>query len=88
MEWNQIDDEHVASPCRYHVEVRQGGHARPEDRTSLDRFNPKVVGDLQRENRDSLVVITASYGSRNVAGYDGDEASSEQASPGTPYFLR
>jgi hypothetical protein len=33
MEWEEIDDEHVASPCGYHVEVAEwnGNSAQGRD---------------------------------------------------------
>lgn len=77
VEGNQVDDEDVSSPGTDHVEVGQSGHRGPEDGSSLDRFDPQEVRELERENSDTLVVVASSDRSRNVPRHDGDEASGQ-----------
>lgn len=67
------------TPRGDHVVVEQGGHARPEDRASLDRLEPEEEGAHEDEDGDRLVVVAAGDAARDVARRDGDEEGGPEA---------
>ena len=76
---NQVDEEHVASPRRDHVEVGQGAEGRPVDGPSLDALDPQVVGEEHAEDGDTFVIVGAGHGTRDVSGHDGNHRGRNQA---------
>ncbi|TNN41722.1 hypothetical protein EYF80_048111 [Liparis tanakae] len=51
-------------------------------------WRPKVVGELQREDGDALVVEGARDGAGDVARHDGDEAGRQQTGALVPQLPR
>jgi hypothetical protein len=64
---NQVDDEHVASPRRHHVKVRQRSRRTPEQRAGLDTAYPQKVRNDQCEDGNAFVIERASNRARDVA---------------------
>lgn len=61
VQWNKIDDEHIASPGRHHIEIAQGAENAPHDRTGLHGLDPQVVSEHQCEYRDTLIVVATGH---------------------------
>lgn len=78
MQWNQINEEDVASPRRHHIEIGQRRHCRPQDRSRLHRFYPKVIRQQHTENGNAFVVVGSGNRSGNVSGNDGDHCGGHQ----------
>lgn len=62
--WNDIYDEDVASPCGNHVVVRQSAEARPHDRSCVHSFDPEVKGEYQCKYGYSFIIIWSTDRSR------------------------
>lgn len=66
MEGNQVGDEDITTPSRDHIPIKQSSQGSPHNRTVLDRFDPKIEGKDQKEDGYRFIVVTTSYGSRNI----------------------
>lgn len=60
MKWQQIRNEYIASPCRYHIAVEQCSQCTPHGGSILNRLNPQVEGEYKKEYSNSLVIVASS----------------------------
>lgn len=81
---DEVDNEHVASPRRHHVEVAERGGERPREGARVDGAHEEVECEQQREDGDTLVVVGARDGAGDVARDDGDERGGDEPGPGVP----
>ena len=65
---NDVDDEHVASPRRYHVEVAQRAARGDQQGARVHRLHPQVEGEDQSEDGHRLVIVRAAHRTRDVRG--------------------
>lgn len=84
----QVGDEDVASPRRNHVSVEEGSQSTPGDGAQLQTLDPQEEGEDQQEDGNGLVVVTASNGTRDVAGSDAHEDCGEETGRGGIRHLR
>lgn len=66
MQRDKIDNEYITSPCGHHVKVCEGSQTRPEEGTSLHGLDPQIVGQQQREDGYTFVIVRTSDGTGNV----------------------
>lgn len=88
MERNHIGDEHIATPRRDHVTVKESGQRPPEDGPILDRLNPQIKSKDEQKDRNSFIVVAPGDRSRNVARSYTHEYRSEKARRGRRRKLR
>jgi hypothetical protein len=88
MQRQQIRNEHITTPSRNHVSVKQRRHRTPEHRSHLNRLDPEVKGKHQQEDRNGLVVVAPRHRPRNVTRRDSHKRSSEQTRRGRGNHLR
>ena len=88
MQWQQICNEDVSTPCRHHVPVKQRGQRAPEYRPVLDRFNPKEKSEDQKEDCYGLIIVTSSYGTRDISWSDSHESCSKETCRGGSNHFR
>lgn len=75
MQRYQIDEKHVATPRRHHVEICQSRQQTIADRAGLHRFHPQKVCQKHAKDGNAFVVIWTGYRAAYIARYDWDECS-------------
>jgi hypothetical protein len=81
---DEIDNEHVASPCRHHVEVPERRGKRPGKRSRVNGAHEEVECEQQREDGDAFIVVGTGDGAGDVTRDDGDERGGDEPRPGVP----
>lgn len=76
----QVGDEDVSAPSADHVSVEERRKATPHNASDLDGLDPEVEGEDEKENGDSLVIVTPGDRSRDVTRCNAHEDSREQTS--------
>ena len=84
MQWNEVDDEHIATPGGHHVEIGESSRSGPHHRANLHRLYPQIVCKEEGKYGNALVVIGTSDRAGDVAGDDGNETSSQKTSTIVP----
>mmetsp|Transcript_17093 Transcript_17093/g.65164 ORF Transcript_17093/g.65164 Transcript_17093/m.65164 type:complete len:372 (-) Transcript_17093:541-1656(-) len=77
--WDHVDDEHVASPRGHHVEVGNRRRGGVQHGAGVYRADPEVEDEEQREDRDTLIVVAAPDATADVARHDGDEGCRQES---------
>lgn len=63
---NDVDDEHVASPRRHHVEIAQRTARRDEQRARIHRLHPQIEREDHRKDSDRFVIVGTAHRTRDV----------------------
>ena len=88
MQRQQVRNEDISTPRRYHVSVEQGGQRAPEHGTFFDGLDPEEKGEDKQEDGDCLVIVASGNRTRNIAGCNTHKSSSKQASGGRSDHFR
>ena len=73
---DDVDDEHITSPRRNHVEITQRTAGRDEQRACIDTLHPQIEGEDHSKDGNSFVIIRAAHRSRNIGRNDTNKRSS------------
>ncbi len=71
----------------YHVEIGKRSPGGPVHGSGFDSLDPQVVGEHERENGDTLVVVRSGHRSGNVTGNDCNEGGRKKSGASRPQLL-
>jgi len=60
MQRQQVGNEHISTPSRYHVSIEQRGQRAPEHGSILNSLDPQEEGEYKQEDGYGFVVVASS----------------------------
>lgn len=78
MHGEETGDEGVSTPRRHHVSVKQCAEGSPKHGAQLERLDPQIKGEDEKEDGNGFVVVAAGDGSRDVTRRNAHEDSSQE----------
>lgn len=83
----QIRNEHISTPGRNHVPIKQRRQRTPHNTALLDRLDPQIKREDEQEDGNGFIIIGARHAARDVARRDAHENGGEQARGGRVHHL-
>lgn len=84
---DQIDDKHIPTPSRNHIEVAKSRGQRPGQRTRVHGLHEQVKRQEQGEDGHALVIVRPGDGPRYVPGANRDQRRGDQPGARVPNLL-
>lgn len=78
MDGDQVINEGIASPGCGHPVIGESTQSSPHDGALLESLDPEEESKDQKEDSNGLIIIAASYGSRDVARGNAHEGSCQE----------